>query len=535
MSSPLIPNDEIFISYAHIDNQTLPGQTRGWVTNFHDALAVLLGEKLGESPLIWRDNKLSPNQRISATILNKLSEIAVMISILSPRYAQSESCHFEVEEFCKAAESNLGISVEERSRIIKVLKTPLGANHGLPEVFTDLDLGGYKFYKEGEEEPREFRLEFGPEGYQNFLLKVDDISREIVKVLLAIRTLKAEQDAQGDAQPLAAARTSAAEAAGASAPIFLATTPDLDTERDSIKRDLEQRGYVVLPDESKLSREAGAFERQVREDVSRSQLSIHLIGRKYGDCPRGSERSYMHLQNDIAAERDGDPSFSRLVWMPKRPSGAEANTEEAARAAEMPPDIRHRRLVTDLLNFNSGGATDLLRTSLEDFKTVILDRLNADGAPSPPTRLREGRDLIYLIYDALDAGPAARLEKYLSRSGRDVMRPKLTGSESDILKDHQGKLSICDAAVCVWDKAPEYWLRTKLREIEKSHGYGRSEPLAVEAVYVCGERTEEKERFYMLEVIVIKDFAASEAAPPPLGPFTEALDRAKGGRANEKS
>src|SRR4029079_18239003 len=99
------------------------------------------------------------------------------------------------------------------------------------------------------------------------------------------------------------------------------TTSDLTEQRDSIKRELQQRGYEVAPDRG-LPLVGSAFKREVQDYLSRSKLSIHLIGEHYGIVPEGESRSVIQLQNDLAAL--GEPELSRIIWMPL---GLEAKDE----------------------------------------------------------------------------------------------------------------------------------------------------------------------------------------------------------------
>ncbi|MEO0394785.1 MAG: hypothetical protein AAF243_02220 [Cyanobacteria bacterium P01_A01_bin.137] len=49
---------DLFISYAHIDNQSLIPDQEGWISTFHKALAIRLSQIRGTPPQIWRDRKL---------------------------------------------------------------------------------------------------------------------------------------------------------------------------------------------------------------------------------------------------------------------------------------------------------------------------------------------------------------------------------------------------------------------------------------------------------------------------------------------
>lgn len=49
---------DVFISYAHVDNQSLLAATQGWLSVFHAALKQLLSRFKGASAQISRDPKL---------------------------------------------------------------------------------------------------------------------------------------------------------------------------------------------------------------------------------------------------------------------------------------------------------------------------------------------------------------------------------------------------------------------------------------------------------------------------------------------
>ena len=52
---------DVFISYAHFDNEPMFEGQRGWVEVFHQALEVRLRQLLGEDPAVWRDLSLAGN------------------------------------------------------------------------------------------------------------------------------------------------------------------------------------------------------------------------------------------------------------------------------------------------------------------------------------------------------------------------------------------------------------------------------------------------------------------------------------------
>ena len=223
---------DIFISYAHDDNLPLMEGDKGWVSEFHQTLEALVKQISGEDIHIWRDPKLQGNDFFADTLEQSLPQSAVLESIVSPRYLNSEWCIRELACFCQGAEQQGGVRVADKSRIFKVVKTQTP----IEKQPSPLDqLLGYEFYHVDPQsgKPVEFRKEFGPEGRRKYITKLYDTAYEITDLLRELRQ-------QGTASPTVSD----------SAPIYLAeTTSDLQEERDLIKAELRQQGYNVLPDE----------------------------------------------------------------------------------------------------------------------------------------------------------------------------------------------------------------------------------------------------------------------------------------------
>ena len=76
--------NDIFISYAHMDDQVLDEDQKGWITKFHRVLRVKLGQLMGEPAKIWRDEKLSGTDVYDDKIVSEFKKAKVMISVLSP-------------------------------------------------------------------------------------------------------------------------------------------------------------------------------------------------------------------------------------------------------------------------------------------------------------------------------------------------------------------------------------------------------------------------------------------------------------------
>ena len=101
----LFQND-IFISYAHIDNEPLTEGQKGWISQFHRDLENRLGQLYGQSPRIWRDEKLQGNDAFAEEIVGQFPNVALLVSVLSPRYVKSEWCIRELKFILSSCPTN---------------------------------------------------------------------------------------------------------------------------------------------------------------------------------------------------------------------------------------------------------------------------------------------------------------------------------------------------------------------------------------------------------------------------------------------
>ncbi|MDQ3803914.1 MAG: toll/interleukin-1 receptor domain-containing protein [Acidobacteriota bacterium] len=496
--------DDIFISYAHIDNQPLAEGLRGWVESLHERLKIRLGQLLGEEANIWRDRKLQGNDIFADTLVEKLSSAAILVSVLSPRYVKSEWCIRELEEFCKVAKANGGLPGGHKLPVFKVVKTFVPLQEHPPQLQGVL---GYEFYEYDPERGRakEFSPEVMPQRDIRYWEKLDDLAYDIKQLIEGMQ--RAAEAPNGRA----AAGEPAAPASGKT--VYLAeTTSDLSAQRDQVKRELQQHGHAVLPDKE-LPLDAVSLKQAVGEYLSRSHFSVHLIGEHYGIIPEGEEKSVVHLQSELAAGRGED--FLRLVWMPP---GLQSREER-----------QQGFINTFLLGHQAQKGTEVLQTKLEDLKVIIHETASRGPEPEPAAGEAAGEALginLYLICDKEDLQPANELADYLFNQGVDVVLPAMEGDEAQVYEDHKANLMDCDAVLIYYGRANEIWLRMKLRELQKVAGYGRAAPLLGKAVYLGAPRTEAKERLREHDTTIIKNYEAF--SPEGVQTFLARLRKAKG-------
>lgn len=492
MSTPADFEDDLFISYAHIDNQPLAEGLKGWVETFHERLKIRLEQLTGEGARIWRDRKLQGNDVFAETLVARLSKVSLLVVVLSPRYVKSEWCLRELGEFCNCAEAGAGLTIGDKSRVFKVVKFHIPIEEHPPQLRGVL---GYEFFEYDAERgrAREFSPDVTPARDIRYWEKLDDIAYDIKQMLGTFVS------SSTPARPKSAA--------GEVKTVYLSeTTSDLSGERDLIKRELQLQGHAVLPDRE-LPLTGRALREAVRGYVARSSLSIHLLGGNYGIVPEEENRSLVEIQSEVAEERGEE--LRRIVWMPP---GLE------------PRDERQQQVVEHFQRgLNGHRNIEVLQTSLEELKKHIEERMSDKPKAAAPPADAAGPASVYLICDREDLAEVTPLEDYLFGRGFNVFLPAMEGDETSIGEDHRANLVECDAVVVYYGRGSDVWLRMKQRELQKVAGYGRARPLLARAIYITGPPTPAKEHVRDHQALVIKSFEGF--SPDALAPFVERVEK----------
>jgi hypothetical protein len=453
-------DNHIFISYAHVDNMPLDS-TEGWVSTFHQDLCGLLHQFWGQEPKIWRDLKLQGNDYFTDEIVQQVSTVALLVSVLSPRYVQSEWCIRELKSFCEATKKNGGIRFGNKGRIFKVIKTPIDPQMQPEEL---QDFLGYEFFdRDAQGNINCFDRMFGETPRQQYWKKLSNLAYDIKQLL------------ETPSSPVTPSNFPAALSATSETYIYLAeSTYALREEKDNIRRELEQRGYIVLPKQELPSYYPDA-EKLVKESLQPCKLSIHVIGKSYGRIPEAADRSLVQLQYELALQhRRENPQFTALSWMPSGIQIEESRQQQFLEWLQNDPE------------FSQSG--------IEEFKSQIQDRLNPPRFQiSIPVEAQFKR--IYLIYDRSDVDEAFQIQEHIYNQGFEPILSLLDGEEKEIREYHCDQLRICDAVILYYsDKTNWNWLQIKLSDLRKVPGYGRSKPLLHKAVFIAASCTEEHRR-----------------------------------------
>ena len=476
---------DLFISYSHIDNQPLTPEQQGWITRFHASLQALLSMRMGGKARIWRDDKLQGNDVFGKEILDQFPQTAVLVSVLSPRYLNSEWCNKEVAEFCKSAEENGGVVVNNKSRIFKVLKTPVDTQEPLPEVVRAVL--GYEFFTIQDGAPLELDSAYGEKFGQDYNRKVGQLAWDVSQLLKTLATRNGENghDEKGPAKPT----------------VYLAACSyDRDKAREILEGELKRHGYTVLPDQQ-LPRDEDEYVAAVERLLKRCKLSIHIVGESYGGVPNGpSQKSEVMLQNELAAKQSKSDQLKRVIWLP-----------EGTRSVQP-----QQQAFIDALHQNAEAqiGADLITADIEGLKTSIHAILTKLERPEPQLPAASNQTkLIYLVCNEKDRKATVPLRKFCRGLGFEVAIPAFEGDATVVREAHQQLLTNADVVIVFYGAGDEAWKRTIDNELKKMPGYRSGKPL-ISYTFLADPKTTDKEDLIDMEepnlIYGLGDFSESK-------------------------
>jgi hypothetical protein len=230
-------------------------------------------------------------------------------------------------------------------------------------------------------------------------------------------------------------------------------TDDLETERNNVRRYLDQAGVDVVP-QAWYSQEPNAFRRAVEGDLARAELFVQLLSDTAGKKPPDVPLGYPRFQLDLAIVA-GKPV---LQW--RSPSVEVAAIEDAD----------HRRMVESATVHAEG---------LEDFKDEIRRRLFDRPVLS---QQRKPSAFVFVDMESSDHALAEEVCQSLDRYDAEYALPIQSEDPAENRRDLEENLSECDALVVIYGSTTVKWVRHHLLEARKALSQ-RRRPLKALAIF----------------------------------------------------
>ena len=425
---------DVFVSYAHLDNDPIARGQSGWVDALAEKLQTEVCQRLGSRDVkLWIDRQLDGNHPITPEIFSAIERSATLVVVMSPGYLNSEWCRRERTAFLNLVKGR----VAEGSVFVvfarEVKRTDVPAEFG--------DLEGFRFWIQDAEARADRPLGVPDPTERSYISRIIQLSHDLKRQLEQLRTAVT----QGRSRPMPAT-------AGPS--VFLArSTEDLEEREDELKSYLHQAGINVLPQTWYPQHQKEAFEEAMCQDLARSKAFVQLLSTSRGrELDFAPLKRYPRLLYEIAAAK-GTPL---LLW---RDRGLDV---DAVRDAD------HRQLL------------DIARAcGLEEFKRAVLEEAQRQPEAAKKAHLSV---MVFVNAESRDRELAQAVSNALMKEQVECYWPLASGSPEAIRLDLEENLGNCDGVLLIYGASGAEWVRSQLRQGRKIIST-RERPLNALAVY----------------------------------------------------
>ena len=421
---------EVFISYAHADDEPFSEGTAGWVTAFADRLRKSLSMRKGGGRIkVWMDHRLEPEKQVDSALAERVTGSACFIAVLSPRYLESKWCLKEIETFVQH-------TGEDGERVFLVELAPTSRDDWPRGVRS---LSARQFWTQGFDDPAAIPLGWpvaDPAGDRPYWRALNELSHFVSERL---QTAKAE--VQDESSPC----------------IWLAEPTDHVLESwERLAGSLRQQGYRVLPAAPGLYPVTSEKEylAAVEADVAAADALVQLFGPHPGRRPAWSELPFTLLQAEAARAATAARPHAYSVWR-----APDVKLEDVANPA-------YAQLLT-------GAATG----GLEDFQRHVLSRIapkvtSVQASPASPPVLATSTDQLSICVsaDGPDRELGQRVRDMLFTLGVDASlapEPAPDQPPARWRQDYEAVLGESHGLVIVYGSTPPSWVQAQVQSARK--------------------------------------------------------------------
>jgi hypothetical protein len=428
---------DLFVSYAHADNE----EQDGWVTEFVNRLKAALGMRLGASrelKVFCDSHEVRANTKLAAT-----RKSALFLAIGSPSYAAHEWTRRELAEFT-TQNSDL-------SRLFAIEVMPLDSGESYPSPLDDCIRAA--FWKVSGPHMIQIPLSFHGDR-DEFSIKVHTLADDIGKKLRTMRLMPGTQRSEPRLDRLAATAWSAkdrsvpASGRGKKTILLAQTTEDVEDEVDQLRSYLLQYDdeIEVLP-KSAYPQGGDAFRAAFASDLAQADLFVQLLGKRPGRIPPDLAEGYTRFQAETARS-SGIPS---LQW--RRP---DLDVGSVA-------DPTYRSLLQ---------SETVIASGLEAFKLQLMKEVRKEK--EKPRQLRSST--VFINADDKDMQIAKEVERDCVQNALTAILPMAGPSSEVIRRDLAENLTDCDMLIFIYGDTTQDWIRGQLRFFNKVRPKRESAP-----------------------------------------------------------
>jgi len=441
----------------------------GWTAKFSDYLTVLMNKLSDRRLSVLLHQELRVRQSVLGDKPDSVySKTAVFVVVLSPEYIKSKAYLKELEDLYNWVSEDKSEG-GKKHRIFKVYLQPVTAEEQPAFLKNELS---YNFYEINRYNKKPITLDVDGKDHMNekYWSKLVDLAYDISDVI---------NDLSG-ILPGKSARDVPA--------VFLAeTTFDQTENRDKLKRELQYLGYRVLP-VLPLPDEAEKTKQAIDQCLAESIATIHLLGSWYGDFVKNSKLSFIDFQiktvKDYLSAKDKTKKPYQIIWIPND-----------IKPTDQRQSLYLKRLQRDEAQYH----TEIIETPFEVFKTILNSRLSE--LTNPQAKPVAEKNKLYILFEKASASKMTEYTEMIRARGFDILEQKGDNDDYFPLTQHINNLLCADAVLIYKGDSTMEWLNSKIRDLVKTPGFGKSKPFrAVEII--SAQKTADKSLLFLKNVPV---------------------------------
>jgi hypothetical protein len=447
---PYVPgvDNDVFISYARIDDAAAPGE-QGWVSRFVADLGRILASTVGigtnENLKIFFDQRdLKANQYLDELRQN-VRRSAAFIAIVSPSYVKRDWTKQELAAFQESGHID--------GRIFAIDNMPLEHPDTYPAPFASL--ARKKFWVQDEHSDTKWPMFFDDRGWKP---KIHDVAKQLRDLLAALRVAGGVSAAIENHVPLVAMM----EQDRKRTVLLAQVTEDLDDEREQVRRYLEQYRINFLP-RGTYPQGGREFIDAVNADLANANCFIQILGAKGSRCPPDLPAGYVRTQYDAArAEAARRTELKMLLW--RRPD------LDLGQVTHVDKDLLS---APELVNMGLVAVQEEIRRLVEQQKAAI------QGPITPSNQ----DDIQFFINADWEDLPIARaVQADLKRNGCSAFLPVFEGDAKELRTKLEERVVWCDALALIYGAAKPGWINDQAMVYSKLK-HRREQP--ARALVIC--------------------------------------------------
>ena len=436
-----------------------------WIRKFSEYLKILLKRLMADPSdvVLCEDFKIDKKQSVNSLFDDK-DKNPLLVLPVSPEIIANKGFSEILNRINEKSKMNPEYLI---SRVYKVLMYPVSKNDQ-PDSLRKLQ--DYHLYDDTDTN----NLPFAP--YQPAWQRLIDLAYDISGSLLP-------KDAEAGISESTTKKTV----------VFLAeTTQDQENIRDNIKRELIQSGYKVLP-VNPLPASPDLAKDIINKSIEQSELAIHIVGNEYGELMTGSDVSLIEFQLDTVLKNEKASGLDEIIWLPP----------------DLKPESDTFNQYIDRLRKTalSGQSSEVIQAPIEVLKTMVRKRLSGTSQHTKADSesvLTKGK-FIYLIHEFGYIQDVKKLTSDFQEENMQIVDSNSLGSVENPVKWHRENLVACEGVLIYYPGDNTPWINSKLVDIVKAPGYGRTKPFREKIILVSDKFEDSLNNIANVDIVEMKN------------------------------